>query len=344
MAVNSHKTLSLQKGENIMRAMVIGGTGLLGYHAVNHLLANGHEATILSLPPKPESLFPDSVDVVIGDMNKMSDDELTDVMKGHDWIVFAAGTDPKPMPKGKIEPFVEMVNVTLTQRSFQAARAAGVSRGVVCGSYFAHFNRVWPHLKISERMPYVASRDRQTQAAFDLITDDFGVVVLELPYIWGTMPNRPAQWEGLIKMVLSPELTIHYAGGGTMMTSVKHIAEAILGGLERGVAGQCYQIGDENVTWAEMFDRISNAAGVAKKPVKKIYHAQLRAAARESEAQLEAAGLETGITPVAYVDIETANTFFDPEAARMALGLTAGGLDEAIKEQVVLVQKAGEEA
>lgn len=325
-----------------MRAFVIGGTGLLGYHTVNHLLDNGHEATVFSLPPKPEGLFPDSVDVIIGDMNKMSDDELTDVMKGHDWIVFAAGTDPGPMPKDKLEPFLEMVNVTLTRRSLEAARAAGVSRAVVCGSYFAHFNRIWPHLKISERMPYVASRDRQTQAAFDLITDDFGVVVLELPYIWGTMPNRPAQWEGLIKLALSPEPTIHYAGGGTMMTSVKHIAEAILGGLERGVAGQCYQIGDENVTWVEMFDRITSAAGVAKKQVETVYHAQLRAVARESEAQLEAAGLETGITPVAYVDIETANAFFDPEPARMALGLTSGGLDEAIKEQVVLVQKAGE--
>ena len=324
-----------------MRAIVIGGTGLLGYHAVNHLLANGHEVTVLSLPPKPEGLFPNSVDVIIGDMNKMSDDELSDVMKGHDWIVFAAGTDPKPMPKGKLEPFVEMVNVTLTRRSFQAARAAGVSRGVVCGSYFAHFNRIWPHLNISGRMPYVASRDRQTQAAFDLIADDFGVVVLELPYVWGTMPNRPAQWEDLIQMALSPEPTIHYAGGGTMMTSVKHVAEAILGGLERGVAGQCYQIGDENVTWVEMFDRITSAAGMAKKQVEPVYHAQLRAAAREAEAQLGAADMETGITPMAYVDIETVNTFFDPGPAQMALGLTSGGLDEAIKEQVVLVQEAG---
>ena len=114
-----------------MRAMVIGGTGLLGYHTVNHLLENGHEATVLSLPPKPEGLFPDSVEIILGNMNEMSDEDLQDVMKDHDWIVFAAGTDPGPMSKDKLEPFLEMVNVTLTRRSLEAARAAGVCRAVV---------------------------------------------------------------------------------------------------------------------------------------------------------------------------------------------------------------------
>ena len=325
-----------------MRAIVIGGTGLLGYHTVNHLLDNGHEATVLSLPPKPEGLFPDSVNTVIGNMNEMTDAELENVMKGHNWIVFAAGTDPGPMAKGKLESFLEMINVTLTRRSLQAARAAGISRAVVCGSYFAYFDRIWPHLKIAERHPYVASRLRQTQTARDLITDDFGVVILELPYIWGTMPNRQVQWEDLIKMALSPESVLPYGAGGTMMTSVKHVAEAALGALERGVSGQCYPIGDENVTWVEMFERITNAAGIEQKQIMTVYHAQLRAAAREQSAQLDAAGLEAGIEPIAYVDIQSSNAFFDPEPSRLALGLTSGGLDESIKEQVVLVQKAGE--
>ena len=325
-----------------MRAMVIGGTGLLGYHTVNHLLENGHEATVLSLPPKPEGLFPDSVEIILGNMNEMSDEDLQDVMKDHDWIVFAAGTDPGPMPKDKLEPFLEMVNVTLTRRSLEAARAAGVSRAVVCGSYFAYFDRTWTHLKIADRHPYVASRNRQTQAALELITDDFGVVILELPYIWGTMPNRSAQWEDLISMALGPDPTIPYAAGGTQMVSVLHIAEAALGALERGVSGECYQIGDENVTWVDMFTHITRAAGV-KKHVVTVSHAQLRAAARESAAQLKDAGLKGGIDPVAYVDIQSSNTFFDPEPSRLSLGLTSGGLNEAIKEQVELVQRMDEE-
>ena len=111
------------------------------------------------------------------------------------------------------------------RRTFAAHVIAGVSRAVVCGSYFAYFDRIWPHLKIAERHPYVASRLRQTQAARDLNTDDFGVVILELPYIWGVMPNRKAQWEDLIKTALSPEPVLHYSAGGTMMTSVKHVAE-----------------------------------------------------------------------------------------------------------------------
>jgi nucleoside-diphosphate-sugar epimerase len=269
-------------------------------------------------------------------MNEMSDDELAKVMEGHDWIVFAAGTDPPPMPKEKHGPFLEMVNVTLTRKSLQAARAAGVSRAVVCGSYFAYFDRIWPSLRIAERNPYVASRLRQTQAAFDLITDDFGVVVLELPYIWGTMPNRAPQWESLIGTLRGDGGPIHYAPGGTMMTSVLHVAEAILGGLERGVSGHCYPIGDQNVTWAELIAKIADIDGVEREVIT-VGHAQLRAAAREQGQQLEAAGLAAGIRPVPYVDIQSANTFYDPEPSRIALGLTAGGLDDAIREQVEMV-------
>jgi len=58
------------------------------------------------------------------------------------------------------------------------------------------------------------------------------------------------------------------------------------------------------------------------------------AAAKETAQQLEAAGLDVGIRPVPHVDIQCANAFFDPEPSRIALGLTSGGLDEAIREQV----------
>jgi nucleoside-diphosphate-sugar epimerase len=316
-----------------MRTIVIGGTGLLGYHSVNHLLANGHDVTVLSLPPKPEGMFPDSVAIELADLDEMSDSDLDAVMAGHDWLVFAAGTDPPPMPKNELEPFLESINVTMTRRSLASARNAGVSRAVVLGSYFSYFDRIWPNLRIAGRHPYVGSRLRQTQAAFDLTTDDFGVVVLELPYIWGTMPNRSPQWEQLIKTLRGDGGPIHHAPGGTMMTSVLHVAEAVLGGLERGVPGHRYPIGDQNVTWAELIAKIGAIDGVERRVVT-TRHAQLRAAARETAQQLEAAGLDVGIRPVPYVDIQCANAFFDPEPSRIGLGLTSGGLDEAIREQV----------
>ncbi len=319
-----------------MRAIVVGGTGLLGWHATNHLLANGHDVTVLSLPPIPDGLFPDSVRVEPVDLAEASDEDLREMMKDHDWFIFAAGTDPPPMPKDELEPFMELVNVTMTRRSLEAARDAGVSRAVVLGSYFTYFDREWPSLRIAQRHPYVMSRVRQYDAAFDLITDDFGVVVLEMPYIWGTMPGRKPQWESLIKALRGDGGPIHYSAGGTMMTSVLHISEGILGALERGVSGHSYPIGDVNVTWAELIAKIAEIDGVEREVVT-LGHAALRASAREQAAQLDAAGLAAAITPVAYVDIGSANTFYDPEPTRIALGHTSGGLDDAIREQVEMV-------
>jgi uncharacterized protein YbjT (DUF2867 family) len=47
-----------------MRVMIIGGTGLLGYHATRELLRRGHAVDILALPPLPAPrLFPDVVKI-----------------------------------------------------------------------------------------------------------------------------------------------------------------------------------------------------------------------------------------------------------------------------------------
>lgn len=104
-------------------------------------------------------------------------------------------------------------------------------------------------------------------------------MVLELPYIWGTMPNRKPQWEDLIKLLRGDGGPIYYHAGGSMMTSVLHIAEAILGGLERGVSGHRYPIGDQNVTWAELIAKIADIDGVEREVIT-VGHAQARTGAR----------------------------------------------------------------
>ena len=79
-----------------MNVFMIGGTGLLGCEAAKQLIAHGHKVTSVALPPLPEGApIPEEMEIVFGDINKRSDDELREMLKGQDVFIFAAGVDER---------------------------------------------------------------------------------------------------------------------------------------------------------------------------------------------------------------------------------------------------------
>ena len=179
-----------------MNVMILGGTGLLGYHATRRLLERGHVVKILALPPLPaEGLFPVDVDIQLRDINLLSDAELVTLFEGNDALVFAAGVDDRVTPRTPAYPFFYKHNVEVTRRVAQLARQAGVKKFVILGSYFAYFHRVWPQLELTRHHPYIRSRVEQTRAALEAGGDAMGVITLELPYIFGVMPGRMPLWK-----------------------------------------------------------------------------------------------------------------------------------------------------
>ena len=167
----------------------------------------------------------------------MTDEELISLFRGKDVLVFAAGVDDRATPKKPAYPFFVKHNVESVKRVFTLARQAGVSRGVVLGSYFAYFDRLWPEMKLAVHHPYIRSRVEQTKAAFDAGQDEMSISVLELPYIFGSMPGRVPLWKPLIKDILSP-FPLFYPAGGTTCVTVHQVAQAICGAVEHGKPGK----------------------------------------------------------------------------------------------------------
>ena len=100
-----------------MRVMIIGGTGLLGYHATRELLRRGHAVDILALPPLPApGLFPDVVKIQLGDLNALPDGELLALLGGHDAVIFAAGVDDRGPSKARACAYLYHYNVHSNQR------------------------------------------------------------------------------------------------------------------------------------------------------------------------------------------------------------------------------------
>ena len=77
-----------------MKVFMIGGTGLLGCEAARIFIEKGHQVKSVALPPLPEGApIPEEMEIIFGDINKKSDEEILSMLEGCDSFVFAAGVD-----------------------------------------------------------------------------------------------------------------------------------------------------------------------------------------------------------------------------------------------------------
>ncbi len=321
-----------------MRVLIVGGTGLLGYHATLELLARGHNVSLLALPPLPAAgLFPEGVSILLQDLNTIDDKGLADLLSGADGVVFAAGVDDRVTPKAPAYPYFHEHNVEVTRRLAGLCRQSGVKRFVILGSYFAYFHRLWPHMELTRHHPYIRSRVEQTREAQAAGGDELAVITLELPYIFGTMPGRKPLWVPLIRYAVS-RMPLFYPRGGTTCVTVKQVAQAIAGAVEKGEADACYPIGGENLTWVQLLNRITRLAGKPKRVIT-LPDGLVRAGAAFLKAFHRLQGVESGLDPVQFINLQTAQTFIDPAISQSALGYESGGLEEALLETVRVSKK-----
>ena len=316
-----------------MRTLIVGGTGFIGYHAVKECLRRGHKLAVLALPPMPtKNLLPPEVNIVLADLNQLSDEDILAQCDRQDAVVYAAGADDRTVPKAPAYEFFFEANVKPASRLFTLAHQAGVKRGVLLSSYFAHFDRIWPEYRLSYHHPYIRSRQEQEQQALAAAAPDLELMILELPYIFGSMPGRTPLWKPLIDYVCSP-FPLFYTKGGTNMIAVKHVAEAIVGALEQGKGGERYLIGDENIPWADLLSRLSSLLG-RKKSVISLPTCIVHGAMWGVQWVHQLMGKESGLNPVEFTKIQTRNTYFDPTPSRKMLGYGLGGLDDALRDTV----------
>lgn len=316
-----------------MRVMIIGGTGLLGYHATHELIRLGHTVNILALPPMPvPGLFPAEVQIHLHDLNRLSDEDFTTLLRSHDAVVFAAGVDDRVTPIAPAYPFFHRHNVESTNRAVEISKRAGVQRFIILGSYFAYFHRLWPHMELTRHHPYIRSRVEQSAAAQEAGGAEMAVITLELPYIFGVMPGRMPLWKPLVKYAAS-SFPLFYPRGGTTCVTVTQVAQAIAGAVERGDPDARYPIGGENLAWTDLLSRMAKFAGREKKVIS-LPDWLVTAGACLLKLWHKVKGMESGLDPVRFIDLQTANTYIDPEFSRQALGYELGGLDEALSATI----------
>jgi len=317
-----------------MQILIIGGTGFLGYHATHELVRRGHDVTVLALPPEPpKGTLPDSVKIKLCNISDIDDEQLVNVLRGFEAVVFAAGADDRAVPEAPAFKFFYEVNIKTSVRVTTAARCSGVRRFVMLGSYFSYFDRQWPELALADNHPYINSRKQQLELCTIVAGSEMAMVVLELPYIFGSMPGVVPLWAPLVNYLRSSVL-LYFTNGGSNMVSVHRVAEAIAGACENVNESHIYQIGDRNVDWTEFLQALCKIIGRKDDTVRILQDDSIDRMGWIMDTVHSVMGKEAGLHTAQFSDFQTAYTYFDPTESQEALGYSEGGLEQAWEDTV----------
>ncbi|HWU31650.1 MAG TPA: NAD-dependent epimerase/dehydratase family protein [Marmoricola sp.] len=241
-----------------MKVLVVGGTGLIGSHAARLLAENGDDVVIAGrTAPEGPSLV-EGFEFLQGDYSV--GDFTSERLGGFDAVVMAAGNDVRHVAEDTdVTEFWERTQAGGVPALAEAARAAGVGRFVQVGSCYHVVRPEWAYTN-----PYVRARRDADERSRALATEDFAVVTLNPPPIIGMTPgistkryNRLFQWargEDTRWPLVAPP-------GGTNFLTVRSLSESIKGALRRGVSGEAYLVGDENLSYADYFQTIVDVTG-----------------------------------------------------------------------------------
>ncbi|WP_433223382.1 NAD(P)H-binding protein [Dactylosporangium sp. CS-047395] len=290
-----------------MKIFVVGGSGLIGAHVGAVLRERGHEVTSLARTAR------DGVDHVL-DLGAASVGELGERLQGHDGIVYAARTDEQRPLRKPILPAFRRDMVEPVARLFTAARTAGLTRGVVMGSYYTYFDRLHPEWRLAERHTYIRCRVEQAAQARTAAGPDLPVAVIELPFVFGAAGDRLPNWAPALERWARSATPMLAPAGGTAAVSVRTVAEMAADALE-SADGSDLPAADENLTWRDLLARIALAAG-RPRPVRRLPGGVVRAATGLGGALQALGGKESGVNVGHAAGLFLAELYVEPATGR----------------------------
>lgn len=314
-----------------MKAFIIGGTGLIGYHTSLELLARGHQVKSLALTAPPtKGIFSKQVDYTQGNIEQMSDHELTELIKGSDWLLYACSSNAHDIVKAPASDYFKVHNVFPTERILRLACDAGVKKVVLVSNAYVYFNSTFADLRLEKWHPYIKATYEQENTARRFSTTSFPVIVLQTPQIWGTMPIRkPMRHDEILEMYRTSDYS---AFKGTIpVITIKQVAQAVCGAFEKVTRGETIAIAGDNYSYKKINELIME--GLNMKPYVP-YKSSLKYKLNESRRVKvwRRSGLEAGINPVKIWEFKCRNASIDPKIAYKKLGVLPDDIDTAIRE------------
>ncbi|HZO82877.1 MAG TPA: hopanoid-associated sugar epimerase [Candidatus Binataceae bacterium] len=323
-------------------ALVTGANGFVGCHVVRALRARGD--AVRALVRKGSDLRAlEGVDCELrwGDLRDAA--AIEDAVRGCDEVYHVAADyrlwllDPAPMYAANVEG---------TKNVLEAARRAGVRRIVHTSTVGALGipadgpGREDTPVTLADMVGhYKRSKFLAEQEALRAAREGLPVVIVNPSTPVGALDFKPTPTGRIIVDFLNRRMPA-FMDTGLNLVDVEDVAAGHLLAAERGVVGERYILGGENLTLQELLGRLAARSGL-RAPKVRVPYAVAWTFALGAEA---IARTVTGRPPRASlteVRMARKRMFFDSSKARAALGYTARPIDAALARAIEFFRASG---
>lgn len=248
-----------------MKILVTGADGLLGSNLVRELLTRGHSIRAFVQPGRQQiTLEGLSLERFPG--NLLNPEEVTKSAEGCDAVIHCAASTSVWPARSDV---VNRVNIEGTKNIIQAVRLNHVQRMVYVGTAnsFGFGSKENPGVEgnpyksATYGLDYMDSKYKAQQVILKEVNENsLPAIIVNPTFMFGPYDSNPSS--GAMIVALYKGKVPGYTSGGRNYLCAKDAAVAIANALTKGRVGECYILGNQNLSYQEAFKKISTTIGV----------------------------------------------------------------------------------
>ena len=243
-----------------MNVLVTGPDGLLGSNLVRELISRKYKVFAFVEKNKESKTISD-LDIEMIQGNILEKTDVLSATEGMDVVIHCAAMTNMYPPRMEM---VNKVNIQGTENMIAASQHNGIKRFIYVGTAnsFRSGNKENPGNELNEYgagrygLDYMDSKYKAQLIVLDKVQNEgLDAVVVNPTFMIGPYDSRPSSGE-MIRGVYNKKVP-GYPLGGKNYVSVKDVSVAISNAITKGKKGNCYILGNENLTFKEAFDKIA---------------------------------------------------------------------------------------
>ncbi len=325
-----------------MNVLVTGGDGLLGSNVVRELLTRGYSVSVFVQPGRQQKTLQGlGVEKLSG--NLLNQQEVMDAIAGKDAVIHCAASTSVWPTRSDV---VNTVNIEGTRNIVEAVKRFSVKRLIYIGTAnsFGFGTKECPGVEGNPYksahygLDYMDSKYKAQQLILNEVKENaLPAIIVNPTFMFGPYDSGPSS--GAMIVALFKRKVPGYTAGGRNYIFIKDAAVAIVNALTMGRIGECYILGNENLSYKEAFEKIATTIGVKAPslPIPKMF-------AKLYGRLGSAIGKISNITPaISYplARIACDEHYYSAAKAVKELGLPQTPVEVGIKECYVWLKENG---
>ena len=254
------------------KILLTGADGVLGANLVRELIKRDFEVSVFLLPESKDPITLRGLDIKNYYGNILNQQELSEAVKGHDVVIHAAASTLVYPARLDI---INQVNIKGTDNVIKAVLEnnvdklihVGTANSFSYGSEDSPGNENNPYGAHIYGLDYMDSKRKAQDLILNAVKEKgLNATVVNPTFMIGPYDSKPSS--GSMIIALKKGKVPGYTVGAKNYIAVKDAATAIVNAIELGKKGECYILGNHNMSYKEAFELFAKAID-AKPPKRK---------------------------------------------------------------------------